>query len=297
MSDVNEQITSAMESALAGQETAPPQAVTPPQEVQAPKAINLNDDALVSYKVGNQEFSRPWKEILQTQVLLPGDYTKKTQALARDRDEFEKSRASAQEATKAWENERAQIIAAIQDPRKLGALYLAALSKAQGGNPQQVQNPQQNQNGAPLTQEQLIAAVNHRLTQWSEEQRQAVAQERISQDLDTFMSGIKKGSPIEDLPGVDDYIYGQVELMKPSSVEEAKQFAKTVFDDYSAKFSAKFVAEKKADEIAKSKLNNGIEPPGGSIVLPQAQQFKGHNDPARVEAILQYMQQALAGSA
>lgn len=294
MSDVNAQITNAMESALSPQSEIPP--VTTPTEVQTPApstpaAINLSDDALVTYKVGKEEFTRPWQEILKTQVLLPGDYTRKTQAHAQQVSAWEAQKQSEAADSQRWQQERQQVIAALSDPQKVGALYLAALSKAKesGQSPAQAQQTAQ----AAVDPTQILSQIDERLNQKFNEYQTNVASQQIASDMDQFVSNLKKDSPLADLPGVDDYLYSQVHQMQPKDPAQAKEYLKIVFEDYNSKFSAKLVDAQKATAINQGKLNNGIEPPGGSNVLPQAKQYTGPRDPQRSADMLAYIQQKL----
>lgn len=295
MSDVNAQITNAMESALNPQSEVP--AVTTPTEVQTqvsstPAAINLSDDALVTYKVGKEEFTRPWQEILKTQVLLPGDYTRKTQAHAQQVSAWEAQKQSEAADSQRWQQERQQVIAALSDPQKVGALYLAALSKAKesGQSPAQAQQTAQ----AAVDPTQILSQIDERLNQKFNEYQTNVASQQIASDMDQFVSTLKKDSPLADLPGVDDYLYSQVHQMQPKDPAQAKEYLKLVFEDYNSKFSAKLVNAQKASLVSKEKLNNGIEPPGGTLV-PQGQKtYKGPKDPERRIDMLTFMQQQLA---
>lgn len=257
----------------------------PPADPAAPveKApVTLDDDVPVEFKVGGQVIRKAWKEILQQQAMLPADYTRKMQALAAERDTFKQEFDGFSSAKQQYEAEKAQLAAALRDPKKIEALYLAAVA-AGGGQPQATAQPAFDPNTlAKTVLDQARAEVTSQFKALQDAQIKA-GQE---QTLEQHVSNILTANPaLNALPNVNDYLYSEVAKMVEkgkSTVEDAKQMLNLVASSISDNLSQHFTAVKTKDVVAAAQLKNGIEPRGGAPVMPTAKKYNpklGLDDP------------------
>lgn len=285
---------------------AAPQLETKLTEQPAPQAptgekqpISLNDDDPVEFTVAGQKIRKAWKEILQTQALLPADYTRKTQRLAEDRRVWEQARQQAEQTTaqereaftaaqSQFEQHRQALTQALQDPRKIEALYLAAVARQ--GQGQVGQTPpqgfpqlpaQQVAQQVPFDPRQLLSQVDQLVNQRFEAvQRQQQAEQVNTQRATTIekhVDSILTANPIlRSLPNINNYLYNEVMgMVEPgrTTVEEAQQLLDTVAQSVAQSLNTGYTEARKSSAVAQGQLRNGIEPPGGAPQLPTPKQY------------------------
>jgi hypothetical protein len=276
----------------------------------APRApLSLKDDDLVEVKIDGKTVQMSWREIAQTKAMLPGAFTKKTQELAEQRRQveaqaaqYQQYRQQAEQQVQAAQLREQQMQAYLRDPQKLAALYLAA--QAQGsGQPQAGQGiPSQPQPQAfdpnQLRQQILGEAqqfVQQTLAAQAQEARQKAAADALELEFTSHTQKLLEQQPIlAKMRGLSNTIYGEVVAMGPRSVEEAKQFAATIVDEYVELFKSQVTTAQKVAAVSAAKATNGIAPKGsgqGSIA-PVAKQYnkkKGLNDPELEKDVLSYL--------
>jgi hypothetical protein len=269
---------------------------TPAETVAAvtstePNVANLTDDQLVEFKLGGETVRKPWAEVRQTQAMLPGDYTRKQQALADDRRRFADEQASFQTQREQVEAARAQLAQIVQDPNKLASLYLATVASQQS---------KQNQGGNQQFQPQfdpaaMKAEMQHEFNQQLQAFQTQQAAQKIEADLGNYSSGLLKSHPtLAAIDGIEEAVFSKVSRMNPSSVDEAKEYAKLIVDQMAEKQNSVYAEQAKAKAADRAKLS-GIEPKGGHIVTAKKRQYGDIDDPKRAEDMIAFMQQMLNG--
>ena len=260
-----------------------PAAVTPNE----PSPVNLADDALLEFNVGGEPVRKSWAEIRQTQGMLPADYTRKTMALAEERKRFADEQASFQSQREQVEQARAQLASIVQDPNKLASLYLATVASKQS------QNQGQNQAPAP-DYNQLREQFKQEWKQEFQQFQTAQVAQKIEADMGAYATGLLKSHPtLAVIDGIEEAIFSKVTRMNPSSVDEAKDFAKLIVDQMAEKQNTVLAEREKEKAVSRSKLQ-GIEPKGGHVVTAKKRQYGDIDDPKRMEDMVAFMQQMLS---
>ena len=257
----------------------------------APTPVALADEALLEFKVNGEVVRKPWSEVRQTQAMLPTAFFEKTRALADQRRQVDEFYSSLQQQAKALEERESTIRSALSDPNQLGALYLAALSRAQGG---QAPSPP----AAPATPSfdpnSLLKVLNEQLDSRFQQMQQATQAQTINQDLDAFGRSLLKDTRLGKLRGADNLLWGEVLSMQPATIEEAREMARTVATDLNRQLNEVAAAEAATRTATAAKAVATIEPTGGHAPLPQPRQYSGLDDPKRRDDMIAYIQQRLA---
>ena len=273
----------------------------PESTPQEKSPVQLDDDVPVEFKVGGQVIRKAWKEILQTQAMLPADYTRKLQALGSERQTFQQERSTFDSERQAFEQTKAAILSAIRDPKKLEALYVAAMSGQPQGQPQAAPTPQ------AIDPVQLQQHFLSQAEQLINQRFQSMEAERTNvQHADVLEKHVEKilaaNPALKALPNVNDYLYGQVVgMVEPgkTSVQEATALLDTVAQAVAGSLNQHFVNSKKESSVQSAQLKNGIEPKGGSPVMPSPKQYdrkKGLDDPDLEQDVIAYMKAQLGGA-
>ncbi len=272
----------------------PPTPAATPTEPRNP--LNLSDDDLIEVAKGVQ---KKWSEIRQTQHLLPADYTRKTQALAAERREWEASRSQWEQQRTQHEQELQAFVNRIQqerlaeqavmrDPRALEARWLAlqAVQQAQGQPPVPGQGPGQPIPGTPYApqnqgptppafdprQFQAYAdqLVNQRFAEYQQKQDLERVNFERANTLQSHMSKVLDANPaLRAFPNVENALYDQVSLMVEkgkTTVEEAQGMIDLLVQQAAEGLNSHYTQVKKVDAVAQAQLRNGIEPPGGASI-------------------------------
>lgn len=305
--------------------TTPPEPSAPPAALAGEKQpVSLQDDDPVEFTVAGQKIRKAWKEILQTQALLPADYTRKTQRLAEDRRVWEQTRQQSeqtwtqkeqafQQAQSQFEQQRQALTLALQDPRKIEALYLAAVAR-QGGQTsspagQGLPVPQQS---APPAQtfdpKQLLSHVDQLVNQRFEAVQRAAQADAITTQragtIEKHVDSILTANPVlKALPNINNYLYNEVmSMVEPgrTTLEEAQHLLDTVAQSVAQSLNTHYTESRKTSAVAAGQLRNGIEPPGGAPQLPTPKKYNrkfGLEDPEMEKDVMAFLKANLGGGA
>jgi hypothetical protein len=250
-----------------------------------PQPFEIPEDALVSVKVDGQDKLLPWREA-RSGVMFQSAFTRKTQELAQQRREFEENQRAFQSRQTEYDAQLGRLQGVLSNPTALAALYMHLQSQQQ-----QPRTPQ------PLTEEylpkieqgfeqKLQAALGQMRNQFQQE-RQA---EKFEAELDTFMGQTLQRHPIlRAVDGIEDTIYGRVAALKPKSLDEAKELARTMIEGMSSSALKAYEEQQKQAALAKAKAGSGIEPRGGAPVFNRPPEVKRLED--LDNAFIQYLQQ------
>jgi hypothetical protein len=276
MDPLTPEITPATPDAPATPSEAPAATPTP----GSPSPVSLNDNDLLSLKVGGKDLTLPWNQAKQG-FQFHADYTQKMQALAEERKQLDAFRTQAEAQKAQYEAQLAQARQVMSDPQALTALYMNLQSRQN-----QPQGPQ------PITSEnlpQLLQVIEQRnqakFAAWQQEQQKAQFEARLESELDTATrSSLSKHPALAALPGIDDAIAGQVLRMRPANPTEAKQYTQVVVDSMAQKLAQAQEEQAKAALLATNQARLGIEPRGGFPVLPTPKSYSGKDGQGQREA-------------
>jgi hypothetical protein len=255
------------------------------QASQAPTPFEIPDDAFVSVKVDGEDKLLPWKDA-RSGVMFQSTFTRKTQELANQRRAFEDQSRDFQSRQQEYDTRLGQLQNVLRNPQALAALYMHMSSQQQ-----QPQEPQ------PLTTDYLPRieqTVEQRLEQALGKMREQFSQERqaerYEQDMDTFMAGVMSKHPVlKAVEGIEDTIYSRVAVLKPKSIDEAKELARTMVEGMSQAAMKAMTEQAKADALAKARAGQGIEPRGGQPLFNRPPTVNKLED--LDNAFIQYLQQ------
>ncbi len=151
------------------------------------------------------------------------------------------------------------------------------------------------------TLQQQIAQIQRGLQGWTQEQIQAAKAEietshqaqAYAQEVNATLSDIFTTNPVlKAVDGMEDLLRFKVYQADPATVEEAKDLFIRFAQEQVGKLNAQFTELNKGRQEAKQKLvSGGIEPPGGSGIVPQPADHKLGSKELRnaAEAYLQSM--------
>lgn len=267
-----------------------------------PKLAALDDDALVELTIDGEKRQIPWKEA-RTGFMLHGAATKRFQEAAAIRTDAEQREAAIVAREQTWNaektqyaTEQAQIAAILRDPDKLAVIYQAALAEKQGGAPTVAAAA-----ATTINPDELIAKVREAATQAFDQRltdyRRTQATEAMDSDLSTFAKSLIAEKPALGLmPNADEYLFGEVLKMKPSSPAQAKEYARIVAEGVQTNFNAAMAEHGKAAAASKAKAVGGIEPKGGQGITPQPRKYTGLDDPNLEADAIAYINAQMNGA-
>lgn len=245
----------------------------------APSPVNLADDALVEIKVGGETKLVPWSEA-RTGFMLHGDYTRKQQAFAKERSEFE-TRQSEVNAIRAQVEQRQQLLESVMsDPQKLSALVMAAAARRQQPTQPEPTAPQPiTQADLPTLQQQFAQTAQAEIARYVQQAQAQAQEQQLTTEVTTYTQGLLKGHPVlGKIPGIDETIYATAAQMGPKTMDEAKHFINVVVEDFKSKVGGAVNEARKQDALDKSKVLHGIEPKGGAPIVPSRKAYKDVTD-------------------
>ncbi len=233
-------------------------------------------------------------------ILMQSDYTKKTTEVAEMRKAAEKVFTAYQQLQTEYETyqqEREALAEFLQDPEKV-TQFVAKKYGAEGVkallNHLAPQDQQQPSSVSPQQAERLVEQkfrelqkgfVNSQsqLQQKLSEQIQMLEQKR---EVETYSAQIAPiiATTLEAFPVLKDDPYSETllrfevaEAIKNdpniNTVKDAEKLFKEFAQKRSDMLTKRFVDANKQAIISKAKLTNGIEPPGGSGVVPQPKTY------------------------
>ena len=253
----------------------------------SPKPYDIPEDAFVSVKVGGEDKVLPWKEA-RSGVMFQSAFTKKTQELAEQRRAFEARQAEIERMGDEYSQRSQQIQQLLTNPQALAALYMHAQSLQQGNQPT---GPQ------PLTTEFLPKLeqsfekkLQDALGKYQAQMSQERDTERMEAELDNFMKGVLQNYPVlKAVDGIEDTIFNRVAALNPSSLEEAKELARTMAENMSIQATKAWEEQSKQAALRKANAQFGIEPKGGQLVFNKPPNVKKLED--LDNSFLAYLQQ------
>ena len=270
-----------------------PVETTPVESTVEPSTPVVQEDPSIEVDFDGERKKLTAKEI-RDGYLRQQDYTRKTTELA-------KVRKAAETVAQAYEQqqaERATFAEFMQDRRKV-AQYMAKqfgpdavsalLEHLQGEQSQEDLN-------APATVGRVEQLTSQKLAQLQQAQsemeqkfthtlEQRLAQERASiesararaeydRTLNPFVDKLLNDHPIlQAIDNVETLIRFKVVQANPQTADEAKSLFEKVVKEQVEKLQSKFVETNKQTLINKEKLKQGIEPPGGGGITPQAKSY------------------------
>lgn len=233
-------------------------------------------------------------------ILMQSDYTKKTTEVAEMRKAAEKVFSAYQQLQSEYETyqqEREALAEFLQDPDKV-TQFVAKKYGAEGVkallNHLQPQDQQQNQGVSPQQAERLVEqklrAMQQGFTQSQSELEQNF-QKRLEmleakREVETYSAQIAPiiATTLENFPVLKDDPYAETllrfevaEAIKANPEITTVKQAEKLFGEFAKRradmLTRRFVDANKQAIIGKEKLKNGIEPPGGSGVVPQPKTY------------------------
>ncbi len=243
-------------------------------EVEESDDSKPSEDPTYEVKVGGKVFKVPLSE-LQSGYQRQNDYTQKTMKLSEERKTWEGKVSQYEQALNAVKD-------FLSDPKKV-----AEWLKKQHGYPLG--------EGAPADVEQLIEAKVKSVTDLTTKQlaqlKAELAQEQSVNSLKSEVDVIVKGQisqfpELSAIKGVERLIREEVAEMEPSDMDEAKLLFAQVTKRRADELRQFITEQRKGEAVKKSQARRGIEPPGGSGVLPEPEEELNLNDPKLRERIL-----------
>lgn len=278
---MNEQIETPEIAVEASPEVSAPEETTP----AAPSHVNLDDNALVEIKVGGETKLVPWKEA-RTGFMLHGDYTRKQQALANERREFD-TRQTEINAIRAQVEQRQQLLESVMsDPQKLSALVMAAAARRQQPTAEPAAPQPITSADLPTLQQQFAQTAQAEIAKYIQAQQTQAQEQHLTSEVTAYTQGLLKDHPVlSKIPGIDETIYATAAQMGPKTMDEAKHYISVVVEDFKSKVGGAVNEARKQDALDKSKVLHGIEPKGGAPIVPSAKRYQDIKD----EDIINFM--------
>jgi hypothetical protein len=285
-------------------ETPAPEGITStpnePIEVEnktAAQLAQIADDQLVEVIVDGQPVQMPWKDA-KAGFSRHADYTRKAQALARERQELEAQRGPLSEAAQQrdafiqlFDNKELlrKVLEAkhpdlIGQPAKDAAAAIAA--NAPSMDPEEIATVGQVQQflqNAQQTIKQEIESARAALRKEIETATRGVEDNLETAKLSTQINGtvaeIFKADPLIEklIPNANELLRWNVQQLNPQTPEETLAAFRQVAAGWSESIKEQIAAHNKTLVINKQQLvDNNIQAPGGSPVVPTPTSF---NDP------------------
>ena len=269
--------------------TPPADPATPAPEAPAPAAapVSLTDDSLVEIVVNGQPQQVRWADA-RKQVMLHADYTRKTQEVARIREDAQRVHTEAEHAKAMAAQLQQQVAAVFSSREKLAAAYIAASGgeqPPQGGAPQ----------GAPTgpafpdpvaLEQQLMAKITPQVIQ----QLQAAHVWQTNHNAVTSLTTelIAADPILSKIPGFDNTVYEEVTKMGPTSPAQAQEYIRTYIEGVAQGLAAQRTEAAKAAAVAKAAAATGTER-GGSPVTPAKREYDSLNDAQMRDDMLAFL--------
>lgn len=245
--------------------------------------VELADDRWVTFHDGKEKVRKLWKEIKQTQYLLPGDYTRKTQAVATDRKSLQSEREQFDQLRTQFDTERAQLVANLRDKKKLEAIWLALDAADQGrqGQPGIAGAAAPEPTAPAIDPQVLVQAVQQYVQATLNERDHKAASAAWAQhggrEIETHIESLTQTYPtLKAMPKVAKYLLTELdEMIEPgrTTLDEAKSMLSTLADGLSQSLGGMVKETKKAEAVTHSRQRSGIEPPGGAPTAPDSKQY------------------------
>lgn len=271
-------------------------AVDVSQKTEAQLA-QLADNQLVEVEVAGEKVQMPWKEA-RSAIMRHADYTRKTQALARERQDFDAQRPQLEKA----KQERDAFVQVFEDRNLLKALLeqkypdligapaasaaAAIAAQAPAVDPDEIATVGQVQSYVQSAR-QLIAQEIAKAQQ-TLRQEIGLATREVETNLETAKLATQINSTVKEIfetdplitkliPNADALLRWNVQQMvtDQTTPQEVVEMFKTVAAGWSEEIKAALTEHNKTSVINKQSLvENNIVPPGGVPVTPQPTSYK-----------------------
>lgn len=287
-------LSAAIDSVVAEQPVsseAPPAAAAPaasapadtPATEPAAQAPTPADDPLIEVVVDGETRQVPLSEARKG-YMLQSAFTRKTQDLARQRDAFNAEQQALAQQREALSQREQQLMSLLQDDQKFAAAYMAIRAKNNG---QSAGAPQAPQVAPEMVRQQLLAAIAPQVEQ---QVLARIAQQQHEQqaahELTSHYQSLVKDHPILSALGdFEDTVMGAVANMRPSTLDEAKQYMQAYLGSVTEKIGTHTDTAAKAAAAAKAKAAAATIPGGGPMPTGP-KQYKSPDDPQIDQDIL-----------
>lgn len=274
-----------------------PDAVDVSQKTEAQLA-QIADDQLVEVIVDGQPVQMPWKDA-RAGISRTADYTRKLQSLSRERQEFESQRAPLAQAKQQLDafvqvfNDRDALTKLLEAkyPDLVGRpaqQAAAAIQAQQPGaiDPEEIATVGQVQSFITDARQMIaqeIAAAQHRLRQEigsaTREVEDNLEVAKHTATINATVNEIFSADPLISklIPNAEALLRWNVQQMvtEQTTPAEVVEMFKTVAAGWSDEIKAAMTEHNKTAVVNKQKLvDNNIQPPGGSPVVPTPTDFK-----------------------
>lgn len=255
----------------------------PQESASSPQQAPPADEPTYEVTIGGQKQSVPLSELLKG-YSRTADYTRKTQALASERQQYQTREQQYQTALR----EAQQILT----NREILEQYLRQM----GATPQQAhQVAEQTAPDEVLTYAQAQKLLEEREkaleAKWSQQQQGTVQQlqlerltDQYTQTIDQKLDEIATKYPdLPKIPGMDFMLKQAVRMQQPKTVDQALSLLDQAADYYAAQLGEVV----KARTPAPASPPRGIEPPRGAAPLPPTQgAFTSVTDPRLRDTVI-----------
>lgn len=228
-------------------------------------------------------------------VMMQSDYTKKTTEVAEMRKAAEKvfnAYQQLQTEYDQYQSERQQLAEFLQDQDKV-AQFVAKKFGAEGVKAllTHLQQPS-DQHPTGLSPQQAEQLMNRKLQQMAQgfQQSQSQMQQQLREEMQRIeeerevatyaaqitpmLQSVVQSHPIlKDDPHAATILRYEVAMQHPETTGQVKELLEKAAKARVALLTKQFVDANKQAIIGKEKLKNGIEPPGGSGVVPQPKSY------------------------
>jgi hypothetical protein len=266
-----------------GETTETPETLETPETTEPMAAVDtspvVTEDPLYEVTVQGKKMKLPLSEI-RNGYQRNRDYTQKTMSLAAEREAWLKEKT---ELTRKTEELRAW----MQNPQNLKQ-YHDYLVQQQG-----YETPDQPMTAAQV--QQMLA--RERAQQTQERQKELQTQQSqfelkqqaavISGELNQTLKGLLEANPeLSSIDGIEALLHKDVAAQEPESVEEAKRMFAEAVQKRSEKIRSLFTNQQKVAAVQKGKLTMGIQPPGGTGVVPTPQKKMDLGSPELLQSVV-----------
>ena len=289
--DVTESIVSSYGNTESSEDTTPAESTVEDTSTPTPAPV-VQEDPSIEVDFDGEKRKLTAKEI-RDGYLRQQDYTRKTTEIAKIR----KAAETVAQAYQQQQEERKAYAEFMSDKVKV-AQYMAQQFGPDGVSAllEHLQGQQPVDPNEPVTLSKVEQLANQRFEQLQRQQQemearfqqtieQRIAQERATIEaeraraeydrvLDPFVDKLLSDNPIlQAIDNVETLIRYKVVKMNPQNDTEAKAFFEKVVKEQVDKLQSQFVATNKQTLINKEKLKQGIEPPGGSGLVPKPKSY------------------------
>lgn len=252
-------------------ETAPTDSV--PAQTPTPTA-SLTDEALVEVIIDGKPVQMTWADARKN-ISHTAASTQRFQQAAEIRKQAEAELAKAQQLATAATQMQAQFQAILSDPNKLAAVYMAQKAQ-QTGVPA-------DQQAAPTVPDlnafaqQMLGQVEQVIAQRFQQLEQTKVATALEQDLRAHADSLIGSHALSRIPGIHDRLFDEVARMGPQSVEQAKEWAGLLAQEWKAAIDSQYAESAKQAAVAKASASAATIT-GGTPAQPTPKKYTKLDD-------------------